>query len=113
MKAWKLFEEKEVNGIIVPRTLVHGVDGSRTLALDRQLVCQFGTPGFNLFLSENDLLDYLPRFRIRKSKLVYCIVDIHESYFKLFPKTNYAFSETIFISSEEWENRKNEYSKVV
>lgn len=110
MIGWKLFEEVQVNDVILPKSLVHGhINGdgtrTRTYVLDKSIYCEPGTPGFNYFGSYEDMIEYLPRFKIRKNRLVACEIELIN---KLKPNSgNYLLAWTIKIPKLAWVNRIN------
>lgn len=98
IEAWKLFEEKAG----LPRSLVHGINGSRTFKLDANIEKDLGTPGFNVFSSLQELCWYLPKFKVRALNLYASKVLVSN---QLSKTPNYLRYETIHIPSFEWDQR--------
>lgn len=103
MIAWKLFEER--NGM--PISLVHGMPyngtRSRRFKLDTWLFREDETPGFNCFLGLDNLIRYLPRFKVRAPRLQICAITIPAIEHR--PNSVYGLSTSMFISSIEWSKR--------
>lgn len=99
---YKFFELKDGN----PRSLVHGMlqDGkrSRMYPVGTFVKKEPGTPGFNLFLTKEAALNYLPRFRVRKDRLVLCRVSYALE--GLTQSKNYALAQEIMIFTKDWRN---------
>jgi hypothetical protein len=104
MVGYKFFEVK--NGC--PRSLVHGmpVGGkrSRMYVLDHWHKKEPGTPGFNVFLSEDAAKQYLPRFKVRASMLALCTVEIENITHK--EGSNYVLAEKLHIKTSNWTQRE-------
>jgi len=100
---FKLFEDK--GGM--PRSLVHGLPDdrgkrSRVYPLNIWLNAEEGTPGFNCFTNPQDLLDYLPRFKVRAPSLYACRVLLKDP---VLPpaRSKYALFKKMYINSWDWE----------
>lgn len=106
IKAWKLFE---VTPNKEPRSLVHGhqegIQRTRIYSIDTWISCDPNTPGFNVFSSYQDMVNYLPRFKKRKNWLAGC--QIHVSNLTQKVNSNYYYlCESIFIPKTNWDIRK-------
>lgn len=110
MKTWRILENKEGK----PHTLFHGVDGSRTLPLDTEIVActkivrnaKGQTPfkgGFHTLESETETREYLKRFNAsRPGTLVVCAVDVRDVWLKPTNKL-ITLSRFMIIASDDWQ----------
>lgn len=97
-----------------PRSLVHGatpqqtnggkVVYSRDYPLGQTLVAKPGTPGFNCFISADAAIRYLPRFRVRASRLYLCKVEVLGVRNKTAPSA-YILADSMVIHLADWSKR--------
>lgn len=111
MKYFKIFDEKDGK----PRTLFHGINGSKTLPLDTWIDAVVkdvsdGGPiyksGFHVLPSLEETRHYATRF---KHKKVLVEVDVDESagsWPKSHSKSNVLLARRIRIRTSQWKKRK-------
>ena len=104
--AWKLFEVAYGH---FPKTLVHGLPSTngrtRILPIEHAIRAETGTPGFNVFPTFAALEQYLPRFRVRKSRLVACNVLVDYIFASSSVYSNYMLARWMIIPTKAWLNR--------
>ena len=111
MEAYKLFERRYG----MPKALVHGrfVNGgvrTRMYLLDTSIYAELGTPGFCVFPTKEEALEYLPRFRVRADDLILCKVSVAD----MMPNptsSRYRHYGKMTILSDDWYEAVDEHGK--
>ena len=97
---YKVFELKHD----MPHALMHGMPighrRSRMYRLDQWRRAERGTPGFNAFLSEDEAMAYISRFRKARSQRFLTRVLLKE--LDVAPSGNYYTAGLLYIPRQEW-----------